>query len=671
MVENQDISTGIVLGTPKVNGDGTGFVLRQPSAFVEPFPSERTLYWKPAQAAGGLAAPAVTVVITQEVLLAVNEHVSQKPEPGRAGARAQPDEQDGFVELGGFLLGNRYRCPSTHQDYIIIDCSSKARFTESTESDLSFTPNTWAHFADEFDLKFKGKLLVGWYHSHPNAGVFLSGMDVQIHTERFADFWTTALVIDPVKQIGGFFCWKEGKLETRQAGPFYEYLDHGSRESAVEWLNYKCTDPKTGKELKPLSLSLDRARRRANTARMSAAHGSAVAANSGRMAEGRWRSKFPYLLGAAALMIVLLFALVPPVRRTLFGLFNGDNNSSSADAVTVTSPTTPTPEFREEPNSLASLQLEVNNVVRLKEANKLEVDVNLKPFSDNLVVTIDEQRAVLTPAPKERSYKLVATAEVPETVDSLKKLPSEHLVRIAVLDRDSPESRGPTTTIPLMKSEIEKLFKIGSVRVKPQPVIPPSPTVKVPTAPPSPRVAVAEPVVVQTPAQQDAPAQEEQKAQGAPEGQQNPPEVATKEVTPKALATAPPEPTRTPETSRRPAEPRTRETRPQPERREAEVSQPPRPVIAPAPPEDEEAMKHRQKQEEKALKARYENEKQRLETQFEAEKNRLKQRNDEVGVERLKINHNQQKKTLKINHTAAEKTMKLNHQEQRKRIKKN
>src|SRR5690349_21802108 len=141
-----------------------------------PFPYERTLQWSPIaswedtevetevamtdeddpanstpESIEALENGNTKVVVSQEVLIKVNEHVSQTLER----------------ELGGFLLGNRYRCTLTGCDYVIIDQYSPARFTESSEVRLAFTHEAWAQISDELSGKFLGKLLIGWYHSHP------------------------------------------------------------------------------------------------------------------------------------------------------------------------------------------------------------------------------------------------------------------------------------------------------------------------------------------------------------------------------------------------------------------------------------------------------------------------------------------------------------------------
>lgn len=188
-----------------------------------PFPEARLLRWTPEREHGE-AAPEndIALVVTQEVIAEVARHLSRTLDR----------------ELGGFLLGNLYRCPNSGRKYLVIDQSSRAQFTQSSDVHLAFTLDSWAYLAEEMTGKFLGKLVVGWYHSHPRMDVFLSAYDVAIHEERFADLWTTALVVEPEKNRGGFFRWQDGKLNPRAPFQFYELIARGAGDSVVEWTNY-------------------------------------------------------------------------------------------------------------------------------------------------------------------------------------------------------------------------------------------------------------------------------------------------------------------------------------------------------------------------------------------------------------------------------------------------
>lgn len=190
-----------------------------------PFPSRRTRRWKPKKDIDRVNAfpPAVSVVFSQEVLVGVDQHLSLSLE----------------YEAGGFLLGNRYCCPNSGRNYVIIDQYSPAKFIESTQINLSFTHEAWAQMSDELSGKFLGKLIIGWYHSHPGMGVFLSTSDLMIHEGRFPEPWMFALVVDPKSHEAGVFGWLNREIDARRVFDFYELFERHSRTSVVTWNNYR------------------------------------------------------------------------------------------------------------------------------------------------------------------------------------------------------------------------------------------------------------------------------------------------------------------------------------------------------------------------------------------------------------------------------------------------
>jgi proteasome lid subunit RPN8/RPN11 len=210
-------------------------VLEGPKVVEEHFPYNQTVLWQPvaqgakAGAGKGDGTPPVSVVVTQEVLLQVNRHVAQTLDH----------------EVGGFLIGDHCRCPESGREFIMIDQYSPAKFTEATEVSLAFTVDAWAHMNAELGGKFRGKLCVGWYHSHPKMDVFLSRYDMEIQNERFQHPWMTALVLEPEKHRGGFFCWRGGTVNPNEPVEFYELLDRKTRDSVVAWTNYVGIDTVT------------------------------------------------------------------------------------------------------------------------------------------------------------------------------------------------------------------------------------------------------------------------------------------------------------------------------------------------------------------------------------------------------------------------------------------
>lgn len=66
------------------------------------------------------------------------------------------------------------------------------------------------------DQHVSGQRILGWYHTHPGFGIFLSAMDMFIHENFFNESDQLALVYDPVKGEDGLFVWREGKAELHQ-----------------------------------------------------------------------------------------------------------------------------------------------------------------------------------------------------------------------------------------------------------------------------------------------------------------------------------------------------------------------------------------------------------------------------------------------------------------------
>jgi proteasome lid subunit RPN8/RPN11 len=74
-------------------------------------------------------------------------------------------------------------------------------------SHVTFTQDTWAHIYQTKDSQYPDKRIVGWYHSHPGFGVFLSDHDLFIHRNFFSDVRQVAWVYDPHSDEEGCFAW--------------------------------------------------------------------------------------------------------------------------------------------------------------------------------------------------------------------------------------------------------------------------------------------------------------------------------------------------------------------------------------------------------------------------------------------------------------------------------
>ena len=68
---------------------------------------------------------------------------------------------------------------------------------------VTFTQDTWEHIYQIKDKEYPDAKIVGWYHTHPSMGVFLSHYDTWLHSNFFPEPWQVALVVEPVTATGG------------------------------------------------------------------------------------------------------------------------------------------------------------------------------------------------------------------------------------------------------------------------------------------------------------------------------------------------------------------------------------------------------------------------------------------------------------------------------------
>jgi proteasome lid subunit RPN8/RPN11 len=150
------------------------------------------------------------------------------------------------VELGGVLLGGHYY-DADGRPFVVVTDSLRAEHYESTKGSFKFTHETWEKISrqrDEFPADLQ---MVGWYHTHPDWGVFLSGMDHFICDHFFNRLLDVAYVIDPCRRDRGFFQWtgRPGENPKRTSG-FYVTASRfraAELEQAVQMLEGKITMP--------------------------------------------------------------------------------------------------------------------------------------------------------------------------------------------------------------------------------------------------------------------------------------------------------------------------------------------------------------------------------------------------------------------------------------------
>ena len=83
------------------------------------------------------------------------------------------------------------------------------REAEATSVRVTMAPRDWTGIWQQ-DTSMRDAL-IGWAHSHPGHGIFLSRTDLQTQALWFAQVWSLAMVFDPVSGEYGVFAGPDGR----------------------------------------------------------------------------------------------------------------------------------------------------------------------------------------------------------------------------------------------------------------------------------------------------------------------------------------------------------------------------------------------------------------------------------------------------------------------------
>lgn len=119
-------------------------------------------------------------------------------------------------EHGGVLAGRPYYDSSLQRYFVVIHAAIPAQETSGSSTHLQLTPAAWNFISGILEQDHPGLVIVGWYHSHPGLGVFMSGTDRDTQRAFFHHPWSLAVVVDPVTHQAGWFSGPECLALNRQ-----------------------------------------------------------------------------------------------------------------------------------------------------------------------------------------------------------------------------------------------------------------------------------------------------------------------------------------------------------------------------------------------------------------------------------------------------------------------
>jgi len=110
-------------------------------------------------------------------------------------------------EVGGVLVGTL-----GSEALPTITGAIPALEARGERASVTFTHEAWATVHATLEHEFPNHQIVGWYHSHPSFGIFLSRHDLFIHENFFSDPRQVAYVVDPQAGTEGVFVWRDGQV---------------------------------------------------------------------------------------------------------------------------------------------------------------------------------------------------------------------------------------------------------------------------------------------------------------------------------------------------------------------------------------------------------------------------------------------------------------------------
>lgn len=110
------------------------------------------------------------------------------------------------TEVCGVLIGEK-------RNGVVEVCASiEALNATQAGTHVTFTQDAWETIYRVKDETYPDERIVGWYHSHPGFGVFLSEHDTFIHRNFFSSPDQVAWVYDPHTDEEGCFGWVDGDI---------------------------------------------------------------------------------------------------------------------------------------------------------------------------------------------------------------------------------------------------------------------------------------------------------------------------------------------------------------------------------------------------------------------------------------------------------------------------
>lgn len=141
------------------------------------------------------------------------------------------------TEVCGVLIGEQ------RGEVVEVQASIEALNAAQAGTHVTFTQDAWEEIYRVKDEKYPEHRIVGWYHSHPGFGVFLSEHDTFIHKNFFSAPNQVAWVYDPHTDEEGCFGWFDGRIERIATMAVVDLNGDGTERTPKERAHQEMAEP--------------------------------------------------------------------------------------------------------------------------------------------------------------------------------------------------------------------------------------------------------------------------------------------------------------------------------------------------------------------------------------------------------------------------------------------
>jgi len=121
----------------------------------------------------------------------------------------------------GILVGKYIE--SENQPALFISGAIESKHTVQSPRGIEFSQSSNDYHAETLDKYFPGLSIVGWIHSQPGYGTYLSNKNYSYHRESFTEAYQVFFVTDPAQRMDAFYVYNEDKELIESKGYFVYY----------------------------------------------------------------------------------------------------------------------------------------------------------------------------------------------------------------------------------------------------------------------------------------------------------------------------------------------------------------------------------------------------------------------------------------------------------------